>query len=68
MGRILRKPERIMQIGNYFSGKYDNFKLDRGWYNSKYYGELWVSPGGRANLDRPGGNFAGIFDFRSEVP
>lgn len=30
MGHILRKPERIMQIGNYFSGKYDNFKLDRG--------------------------------------
>lgn len=30
MGHILHKTERIMQIGNYFSEKYDNFKLDRG--------------------------------------
>jgi hypothetical protein len=40
MGYILRRSRGIMQMRNYFSTKCDNFKLDRGWYNNRYYGAL----------------------------
>ena len=42
-GISLSKAKKFMRMGNFFPLKYDFFSIDRGWYNSTYYGEVCVS-------------------------
>ena len=48
---ILSKTKKSMRMGNFFLPKYDFFSIDRGWYNSTYYGEVCVfaAAGGRSS-------------------